>query len=264
MSKAYPSNLTPAQFEFLSDLIPEPKTGGRPREVDMWEVFNAIFYVLVEGVRWRALPGDFPAWQTVYTYFRNWRKDGTWLSIHDRLREWSRIEQGRRHPHPSEAIIDSQSVKSAAGVAQAVGFDGGKLLRGRKRFLTVDTLGLVLRVVVTAASMGEREGGKQVLKRVKQMGKPAFRLHTIWVDGGFDGQPFMQWVMDFCRWIVQVVLRPQQTKGFVLLKKRWVVERTLGWLMGCRRLVRDYELLPETSETFIYLAMIRIMVRRLA
>ncbi len=135
---------------------------------------------------------------------------------------------------------------------------------GRKRFITVDTLGLVLKVWVTAASVGERQGGKHVLKQVKQMGKQVFRLTTIWVDGGFDGEPFMQWVMNFCRWIVQVVLRPQQSKGFVLLKKRWVVERTFGWLMGCRRLVRDYELLPETSETFIYLTMIRIMVRRLA
>lgn len=263
MSKAYPSNLTLTQYEFVSDLIPDAKSGGRPREVDMWEILNAILYVLVEGVRWRALPGDFPAWQTVYTYFRNWRKDGTWMSIHDRLREWTRIEQNR-HSSPSEAIIDSQSVKSAAGVNEAVGFDGAKLIKGRKRFLTVDTLGLVLRVLVTAASVGERDGGKQVLKQVKQMDKGVSRLTTIWVDGGFDGAPFMMWVMDVCRWIVQVVLRPQQTKGFVLLKKRWVVERTLGWLMGCRRLVRDYELLPETSETFIYIAMIRIMVRRLA
>ncbi len=130
--------------------------------------------------------------------------------------------------------------------------------------MTVDTLGLVLRVLVTAASVPEREGGKHLLKKVKQMGKGVSRLHTIWTDGGFDGNPFMMWVMDVCRWIIQIVLRPQQTKGFVLLKKRWVVERTFGWLMGCRRLVRDYELLPETSETFIYLALIRIMVRRLA
>ncbi len=112
--------------------------------------------------------------------------------------------------------------------------------------------------------MGEREGGKRVLKRVKRMDKAVFRLTTIWVDGGFDGAPFLMWVMDVCRWIVQAVLRPEQTKGFVLLKKRWVVERTFGWLMGCIRLVRDYELLPETSETFIYLAMIRIMAKRLA
>ena len=174
------------------------------------------------------------------------------MSIHDRLREWTRIEQ-ERQPSPSEAIIDSQSVKSAAGVYQDVGFDGGKRIKGRKRFLTVDTLGLVLRVFVTAASRGERDGGKRVLKRVKRMGQQVSRLTTIWVDGGFDmarcdevpssiyrdGAPFMMWVMDVCRWIVQVVLRPQQTKGFVVLKKRWVVERTFGWLMGCRRLVRD-------------------------
>lgn len=188
---------------------------------------------------------------------------GTWLDIHDRLHQWTRIEQ-QRHPSPSEAIIDSQSVKSAAMVDEAVGYDAGKHIKGRKRFMSVDTLGLVLRVFVTAASVGERDGGKSVLKRVKQMGKDVSRLHTIWVDGGNDCEPFLQWVMDCCRWIVQVVLRPEQTKGFIVLKKRWVVERTFGWLMGCRRLVRDYELLPETSETFIYLAMIRIMVRRLA
>ena len=263
MSKAYPSDLTRAQYEFLSDMIPEPKPGGRKREVDMWSVLNAIFYVLLEGVRWRALPGEFPPWQTVYTYFRNWRKDGTWLHIHDSLREWTRIEI-ERHPSPSEAIIDSQSVKSAAMVSQQVGFDAGKKIKGRKRFMTVDTLGLVLRVLVTAADVGEREGGKQVLQRVKQSNQQVSRLTTLWVDGGFDGAAFMHWVMDVCRWIVRVVLRPEQTKGFVLLKKRWVVERTFGWLMGCRRLVRDYELLPETSETFIYLAMIQIMVRRLA
>lgn len=198
-----------------------------------------------------------------YTYFRNWRLDGTWLKIHDRLYQWSRAAEDR-DPSPSEVIIDSRSIKTAAGVNEQVGFDGAKLIKGRKQFLSVDTLGLVLRVLVTAASLGEREGGKQLLKKVKQMGRPVNRLHRIWVDGGFDGEPFMQWVMDVCRWIVQVVLRPKERKGFVLLPKRWVVERTLGWLAGCRRLNRDYELLPETSETFIYLAMIRIMVRRLA
>ncbi len=229
MSKAYPSNLTQAQFELLNDLIPKPKPGGRPREVNMWEVLNAIFYVLVEGVRWRALPGDFPAWQTVYTYFRQWRFDGTWLQMHDCLREWTRIEQ-ERHRSPSEAIIDSQSVKSAAMVSQSVGYDAGKQIKGRKRFMTVDTLGLVLRVLVTAASVPEREGGKHVLKKVKQMGKGVSRLHTIWTDGGFDGNPFMMWVMDVCRWIVQVVLRPQQTLMFRLAQKA-VGGRAHFWLV---------------------------------
>jgi transposase len=125
-----------------------------------------------------------------------------------------------REPSASEAIIDSQSVKSATLVTQAVGYDTGKEVKGRKRFLTVDTLGLVLRVLVTAASMGEREGGKQVLKKVKQMGTAVSRLNLVWVDSGFDGEPFMHWVMDFCRWILQVVIRPKQRKGFVLLLKR--------------------------------------------
>ena len=263
MSKAYSSNLSPAQFELIEPLIPPAKPGGRHREVEMWAVLNAIFYVVVQGCKWRDLPGDFPVWQTVYTYFRNWRKDGTWVRMHDRLRDWVRVVQ-ERQASPSEAILDSQSVKSAAMVSQEVGFDSGKLLKGRKRFVSVDTLGLVLRVLVTAANVGERDGGKRVLKRVKRMGNQVSRLTTLWVDGGFDGAPFMIWVMDVCRWIVQVVLRPENSLGFVLVKKRWVVERTFGWLMGCRRLVRDYELLPETSETFIYLAMIRIMVRRLA
>jgi putative transposase len=118
----------------ISDLIPEAKPGGRKREIDMWEVLNAIFYILVEGVRWRSLPGDFPAWQTVYTYFRNWRKDGTWLKIHDSLRQWVRIEN-QRHPCPSEAIIDSQSVKNAAMVSLSVGFDGGKNIRPLAKML---------------------------------------------------------------------------------------------------------------------------------
>ena len=184
----------------------------------------------------------------MYSYFRTWRQDGTWLEIHERLREYIRIEAARQ-PSPSKAIIDSQSVKSASMVSQAVGFDAGKKIKGRKRFMTVDTLGLILRVWVTAVHIPEREGAKSVLKSVKQMGKRVARLHTIWADGGFAGAAFMMWVMDTCGWILEVVLRPQQRKGFVLLKKRWVVERTFGWLMGCRRLVRDYERLPETSET---------------
>jgi transposase len=281
MAKVYPSNLTVDQYQFLSDVLPEAKSGGRPRKVDLWAILNAIFYVLVEGVSWRALPGDFPPWPTVYTYFRNWRRDGTWAQIHSGLRDWTRIEK-ERHKSPSEGIIDSQSVKSAAMVHQAVGYDAGKQIKGRKRFLAVDTLGLVLSVLVTAANVPERAGAKPLLKQVKALGRRVWRLHTIWVDSGFDGSPFMMWVMDWCRWIVEVVRRPEQQKGaectpafqlelnsswvggFVVLPKRWVVERTFGWLMQCRRLVRDYERLPETSETFIYLAMIRIMVKRLA
>ena len=136
----------------------------------------------------RTLPGDFPPWQTVYTYERQWRKNGTWLQIHDRLRGWTRIDI-ERHPSPSEAVIDSQSVKSAAFGSQSVGYDAGKQIKGRKRFMTVDTLGLVLRVLVTAANVPEREGAKQVFKQVLLMSNAVSRLHTIWADGGFDGNP---------------------------------------------------------------------------
>ena len=181
-------------------------------------------------MQWRALPGEFPPWQTVYTYFRNWRKDGTWVNVHDPLREWVRIEQDR-HAQPSEAVMDSQSVKSAAMIHEAVGYDVGKQIKGRKRFMAVDTQGLVLRVLVTAASVPERKGGKQVLSRVKEMGASVARLNLIWADGGFSGPAaFMMW--DTYRWIVEVGLRRQQTKGFVLVKKRWVVERTFGWLFA--------------------------------
>lgn len=149
-------------------------------------------------------------------------------------------------------------------ISQAVGYDAGKQIHGRKRHLTVDLLGLVLRILVTSASIPERTGAKQVLQEVHHMKGKVKRLHTIWMDGGYRGEDFRRWIMDMFCWIVEIVLRPLEHKGFVHLPKRWVVERTFGWLNWCRRLSKDYERLPETSETFIYIAMIRIMVRRLA
>lgn len=263
MTKAYPSNLTWEQWELISDLFPEAKTGGRPRNTVMYTVVNAILYVLCEGCSWRGLPGDFPPWQTVYGYFRAWRLDGTWLKVHDKLYQWVRVAAGRE-ASPSEAAVDSQSVETATMIYQEVGYDAGKKVHGRKRHLTVDLLGLVLRVLVTSASIPERQGAKKVLEQVHDMGSKVKRLHTIWMDGGYRGEEFARWVIDTFRWIVEIVLRPLEKKGFVHLPKRWVVERTFGWLNWCRRLSKDYEHLPETSETFIYIAMIRIMVRRLA
>ena len=176
---------------------------------------------------------------------------------------WVRVAT-EREPSPSEAAVDSQSVETATMISQEVGYDAGKQVHGRKRHLSVDLLGLVLRVLVTSASVPERAGAKKVLKRVRGMGGDRInRLHTIWMDGGYRGEDFMRWVMDMFRWIVEIVLRPLEKKGFVILPKRWVVERTFGWLNWCRRLSKDYERLPITSETFIYIAMIRIMVRRL-
>lgn len=245
----YLTNLTRDQFELRSNLIPDVKPGGRPCNIDVCVVLNAILYVLVEGIQWRTLPGDFPAWHRVYTYFRNWRQDETWLSIHDYLYQCGRMDQ-TRHPIPSEGAIDSQSVKSAAMVHQAVGYDVDKQIKGCKRFMTVDTLGLVLWVFMMAAWVSAT--GANGTETGKRMGNSVSRLHNIWTDGGFDDALFMIWVMEVCRWIVQVVLHSKETRGFVLLKKRWVVERTLGWLVGCRRLVRDYEYLPETSESSIW------------
>jgi putative transposase len=194
---------------------------------------------------------------------RNWHKEGTWVRIYDRLHEWVRVDNDRE-ASPSEAIINSQSVKSAAMVSEAVGFDAGKLIKGRKRFLTVDTLGLVLRVLVTAASVGEREGGKRVLKRVKHMGKAVSRLHTVWVDGGFDGNPFMFWVMDVCRWTRAGGVATARAQGLRSAAEALGGRANIWLACGCRRLNKDYELLPQTTETLIYLAMIRLMVRRLA
>lgn len=263
MTKAYPSNLTWEQWELIAELFPSAKPGGRPRTIAMYAVVNAIFYVLSEGCTWRGLPGDFPCWSTVYGYFRSWRTDGTWVKIHDQLYRWVRVSDGRE-PSPSEAVVDSQSVETATMISLDVGYDSGKQTHGRKRHLTVDMLGLVLRVLVTGANVPERTGAKAVLKRVHAQGNHVNRLHTLWMDGGYRGEEFRHWVMDRFRWIVKIVLRPLERKGFVVLPKRWVVERTFGWLNWCRRLSKDYERLAQTSETFIYIAMIRIMVRRLA
>lgn len=263
MTKTYPNNLTWQQWELIAHLFPEAKPGGRPRTVSIYAIMNAILYVLCQGCTWRGLPGDFPAWSTVYGYFRKWHTDGTWLLVHDKLYQWVRVAAGRE-PSPSEAVVDSQSVETVTMISVDVGYDSGKKIHGRKRHLSVDLLGLVLRVLVTSASLPERTGAKLVLKRVHDTGAQVKRLNTIWMDGGYRGEEFMRWVMDTFRWIVEIVLRPLEKKGFTILPKRWVVERTFGWLNWCRRLSKDYERLPETSETFIYIAMIRIMVRRLA
>ena len=261
MSKAYPS--LDMEWELIAEEFPSAKSPGRPRSVAIYAVVNAILYVLCQGCIWRGLPGDFPPWQTVYGYFWRWSQDGTWLKIHDKLYQWVRVAAGRE-PSPSEAAVDSQSVETATMISQDVGYDAGKKIHGRKRHLSVDMLGLVLRVLVTSASLPEREGAKKVLHRVHNTQNQVKRLNTIWMDGGYRGEEFMRWVMDMFRWIVTIVLRPLEKKGFVHLPKRWVVERTFGWLNWCRRLSKDYERLPETSETFIYVAMIRLMVRRLA
>jgi transposase len=263
MERSYPTDLTDEQWELISLLLPAPKSGGRPRSVDLRAILNAIFYIVVAGCAWRMMPKDFPKWKTVYHYFRSWRLEGTWEQIHRQFVLWERVAQGHE-PEPSAASLDSQSVKTATPAALSVGFDGGKKIKGRKRHLIVDTLGLVMMVVVTAANVSDQKGARLIFARLAAFPARVKRLVRIWVDGTYEGVDFMQWTMDTYRWILQTIKRSDDAKGFVLLPKRWVVERTWGWLNWSRRLSKDYEVLPETSETFIYIAVIRIMLRRLA
>ena len=256
---AFDTDLTDSQWDYLQPMLPQPKKLGRP-PTDRRPVLDAILYMLKGGIPWRLLPHSFPPWKTVHHVFRAWSRDGTWAALHDTLRECVRADAGRV-AQPSAAILDSQSVKSD-GHGGAVGYDAAKKIKGRKRHLLVDTLGLVLGVVVTPANCPERDGAQQVLGLV---GDWFTRLRKLWVDGGYTGETFAQWVK--ARWPkleVTVVKRSDDVSGFVVLPRRWVVERTFGWLMQQRRLVRDYERTEASAESWIHLAMIRIQLRRLA
>jgi putative transposase len=257
-NQTYPTDLTDRQWQCIMPLIPAAKPGGRPRSVEMRQVLNAILYLVVGGIQWRMLPTDFPKWQTVYTYFRQWRDDGTWQRMHDTLRAEVRRRAGR-HKHPTAGCVDSQSVKTTQ-IPGRRGYDKGKNVNGRKRHLLVDTLGLVLVVVVTAASLSDPAGARLLFRRLGGAGK---KLRKLWVDGTYRGK-LVDWVVEHCQFLLQPVLRSDDTRGFVVLPRRWVVERTFAWLTQCRRLGKDYEVLPASSEAMIYLAMTRLMLRRLA
>ncbi len=256
--KPYPSDLTDAEWQKIEPLIPKPRTNrGRKLKHSFQEILNAIFYLLRSGYAWRMLPHDLPSWKTVYHYFRLWRKDGTWERINTALRTELR-EAEVREPEPSAAILDSQSVKTSA-VKGVRGYDAGKNIKGRKRHILVDILSLLLIVVVHTADIQDRDGAKLVLQKAKKLFS---KLSLVWTDGGYAGK-LIDWVKDTCGWILEIVKRAPGVKGFQVLPRRWVVERTFGWLSQYRRLSRDYEVLTETSETIIYAAMVHVMVRRL-
>ena len=258
--KHYPSDLTDAQWALLEPWIPPPRPGGRPRKTNMRAVVNAIFYLTREGCRWRALPHDFPPWKTVYNYFAAWQRDGTWDRFLTALRRRVRQAAGR-DPNPRVACIDSQSVKTALG-GEAVGTDGGKKVRGRKRHIAVDTMGLLLAVVVTAANVDDAAAAQDVFAQMP--GKDFPRLEVVQADSKYHNHELHRWLRVHHRpYTIWVISRPPGERRFKPLRSRWVVERTLAWLGRYRRLSKDYEHLPASSDAMVKIAGIHHYLRRL-
>jgi putative transposase len=256
--KPYPSDLSDAEWTLLTPELPPPVAAGAPRKTNLREVVNAILYRLHNGCTWRALPHDLPPEGTVRDYFHRWRRSGLWLKINDAFRRRVGTAEGRDE-EPSAGIIDSQSAKGTR-TSGSKGYDAGKKVKGTKRHLLVDTLGLLLCVLVHPANIQDRDGAKLLLSKAQGL-FPKLRL--IWADGGYAGK-LIEWVLGMCRWVLEIVKRSDTVKGWVLLPRRWVVERTFGWLSQCRALARDYEFHAQTSEALIQVAMIHLMLRRLA
>lgn len=259
----YPSDLTDDEWILVQPLIPPAKPGGRKREKDERELVNGIMYVLSTGCQWQYVPKDLPPRSTLHDYLTRWNDDGTLTKIHHALYVRCR-EEAEREASPTAAVLDSQSVKSAEKGGSQIdphGYDAGKKVKGKKRHILVDTIGLLLQAVVHPADIQDRDGGILVLSGL--FGRFPF-LAKLFADGGYQGPQFRDGVKEILpRLRIEIVKRSDQAKGFQVLPRRWVVERTLAWLGRCRRLAKDFENLSSTAVAFIRLASIRLMVRRL-
>jgi Transposase and inactivated derivatives len=257
--RRYPSDTSDAQWALIEPLLPEAGSGGRPEKHPRRDVVDAILYVVRAGCAWRALPADFPPWQTVYWYFNRWEQQKVTEAILPIVRRQLRADEGR-DPEPSAGIIDSQSVKGADTVGQDTrGYDAGKKINGRKRFIVTDTLGLLLTTMVCSASVQDRDGAKSILLDLYLR----TRVRFVYADAGFAGR-LLEWANTILRTSVEVVRKPPEQRGFAVLPRRWVVERTLAWLTAHRRLARDYERHPASSEAMIRWAAINTITRRIA
>lgn len=255
----YSTDLTCAQWQILEPMLRSKSRRGRPREHNRRAVVNAILYLLRTGCQWRLLPTSFPPWNAVYQVYYRWRKDGTWERVHNALCKRVRKAAGKT-PTPSAGIIDSQSVKTTSVGGCDRGYDGGKKINGRKRHLIVDTLGLVIAVVVHSAGLQDQDGACLVLYSLRERLK---RIKKIFADSAYGRSGLPEFVRDTLGFAIELVKRPRGTIGFEVQRKRWIVERTFAWLGHSRRLSKDYETNPQTSETMIQISMIHLMLKRL-